>query len=140
MSVLPPSEFIKTLITTWAAANAWPISTGYVPSKEDKSITLMDTGGSPANPKWLLDYPSVQIFVRGGQGGYLAAYAAANALKDICLGVTSQNINGDRLVAINMESDILSLGNDENQRPMFSMNFTLITEPATSANTNRLPL
>ena len=43
--------------------------------ESSKVIGLIDTGGLEANPKFLLDFPSVQVMVRGERGGYVAAFA-----------------------------------------------------------------
>jgi len=140
MSDTPPSELIKSVITTYVGTTTWTIETGRMPDSPNQVVVLMDTGGEPANPKWLLDFPTVQIMVRGNVGGYLAAYALIKNLKDLCLGVNSQDIGTDRLVSVTQITDVLTLGNDDNDRPTFSLNLQLITEPGTSANTNRLAL
>ena len=106
----------------------------------DKVIVVSDTGGEPANPKWLLDFPSAQVMVRGVVGGYIAAFNEVNDVKELLLGIPSQTLNGDQWVSLTMGSDVAFIGSDDNQRPMFSLNLRLIAEPNTSPETNRLAL
>ena len=101
---------------------------------------ISDTGGVEPNPKWLLDFPSCQIMVRGNSSGYLDTFREAKAVKDILLGVDSQDINLDRLVSVTMNGDLGFIGRDEDMRPLFSMNFALIVEPQVVGNSNRSAL
>lgn len=136
----PVSEGIRSLLTTHVGISGWTLNTGIMPESPDKVIVVSDTGGLPANPKWLLDFPSAQIIVRGIVGGYIAVYNEINTLKDILLGITSLDLLGDRYVSITQGSDVAFIGSDDNQRPLFSLNLRFITEPNTSPETNRLAL
>ena len=140
-----PSEGIKDLLVaasvgTFAATSGWGIFINKEPAAPNTTITIFDTGGFTPNPKWLLDYPSVQVRVRGDKSGYVDAQTKIIQVKDVLLGLDSQDLNGDRWVAVNMQGDILSLSNDQNERPLFVVNFRLIIQPAASAETNRTAL
>jgi len=140
MSTSPPSVGAKTLLTAHVSVSGWQIEIGAMPDKPDKVIYIMDSGGRPPNPKWLLDFPSLQVVVRGSVGSYLDTYNEAKAVKDILLGAPSQDLLSDRWVSITMMGDLGFIGRDENERPMFSVNFALIIEPQSVANSNRLAL
>ncbi|PHR87487.1 MAG: hypothetical protein COA78_37070 [Blastopirellula sp.] len=142
MAEISPAEGIKVIIEAAAIASLsdWSIAIGSGLDITDRLITIKDTGGLPANPKWLLDFPAVQIIVRGQANEYSAIWAVAKTIKDICLGVTSQTISGDRYVSITIGSDIEFIERDDNQRPTFTLNLRLIIEPQTNANTNRASL
>ena len=127
-------------IGTFAGTSGWGIFIGKLPQKPETAIAVVGTGGQTANPKYLLDYPSIQVLIRGAKNGYQAAYAKALASKNTLLGLSSQTVNGDWWVQVNMIGDITPLGFDENDCPMFSVNFSLIIEPASSAGMNRTPL
>lgn len=127
-------------IGAFAAASGWSINISKEPISPNTTITIFNTAGRPPNPKWLLDYPSLNIRVRGSKGGYVNAEDKAKEVKDVLLGFDSQDINGDRWVSVTMPGDLIFIGYDENERPMFSLNFRLIVEPATSALTNRQAL
>lgn len=131
-----PCEGIKDLLVTagigiFAATSGWGIFIGQEPSTSDTTITIYPTGGNAPSPKFLLNYPSVQVRVRGAAGGYLDARAKIQAISDALLGLPSQTLNSDRWVAINQVGDITSLGPDQNNRPRLVLNFALIIEPNT---------
>lgn len=119
----------------------WQIFVGTEPPVPDKTITLFRSGGSSPNPKWLVDYPSIQVRVRGEIGGYADAYNKAQTVKDALLGLGPySHISGDVLVQVNMQGDIFPLPADETGKPIFVVNFNLRVEPASTPLTNRLPL
>ncbi len=140
-----PAEGIKDLIVTeglatFAATSGWGIFIAREPLSPDTVITVYDTGGLAPDPKWLLDYPSVQIRIRGAKGEYQAAYVKARQCRDTVLGCPSLDLNGDRWVSIVGLGDIISLGHDDNERPQFTTNFRLIIQPAVTAETKRQAL
>ncbi len=140
-----PSEDIRSVLVAAGAASAtpgaqWALHIGHLPKSPDEVIAVSDTGGLSPNPKWLLDYPVVQVLVRGKLNGYQSARTRALRIKDELLGITSLDVNGNRLVSVTMNGDIAFIGVDQNERPMFSLNFRLIIQPSASADTNRQPL
>jgi hypothetical protein len=141
-----PATAIKDLLETanvgeFAATTGWGLFVGKMPTTPDTVIACIVSGGQPSNPKYLIDYPSVQVIIRGARNnGYEDAYNKATAVKDALLGLPSQVIEGDNWVAINQIGDIATLGFDANNCPMFSVNFALIIEPASTTGTNRVTL
>jgi len=138
-----PAEGIKDLLVTagvgvFAATSGWGIFIASEPNKPDTAITINSTGGQPSNPRFLVDFPSVQVMVRGDENGYQALWTKVKAVKDALLGLPSQDLSGDRWVAINQAGNEGFLGFDDNNRPRFSLNFNLIIEPATG--THRISL
>ena len=139
------AEGMKDLLVTagvgvFAASSGWGIYIGKGPSTPDTIISIMNVGGTNPNPKWLVDFPSLQTMVRGAENGYQAAWTKATEVKDVLLGLESTDLNGDRWDSVVMLGDIASLGFDENNRVIFSLNWQLIIEPAASGLTNRDPL
>jgi len=118
----------------------WPIHVFMMPNDPDNTIVVKDTGGPGDDPRWLLDFSRLQVMVRGSQNGYQATFQKAKDIKDVLLGLPSQDLNGDRWVSVTSGGGILPLGTDEIKRPLISINFQLIIEPGTSALTNRDPL
>ena len=124
-----------------ASGDTWPIKIGRFVDKPDAQINLVDTPGRNPNPAYLLDFPTVMARVRDPKDDYATGYAKAKAVKDVLLGCPAQTmVGGDRIDGITMLSDLSLFGWDENSRPLFSINFQLYFEPATNANTNRVPL
>lgn len=135
------SEEAKKLLATHVGVSGWQIEIGNMPDSPDRIIMISDTGGQDPNPKWLLDFPTIQIMIRGAVSGYLITAREGKAVKDLILGVASFTTSeGDRWVAANMNGDLGFIGRDENMRPLFSVNFALIIEPQVVGNSNRLAL
>ena len=112
---------IKDLLVTagvgvFGATSGWGIYIGKAPVAPDSVVSILNSGGFGANPRWLLDFPSIQVMVRGDPNGYVAAQQKAQDVKDALLGLPSQDVNGDRFVSITMFGDIANLGFDENNR------------------------
>lgn len=140
MAEYPASVGARDLIAAHVVTSGWTTEVGAMPDEPNKVISINDTGGLEPNPKWLLDYPTLQVMVRGDVNGYLATFQEAKTVKDILLGLTSTDLNGDRWVSITQNSDLGFIGRDDQMRPIFSMNFALIIQPQTVADSNRLPL
>jgi hypothetical protein len=126
----------------------WHLWIGKQPGSPDRTITIYDSAGAAPNPKWLLDYPSVQLRVRGGQKDYQIAGQKILELRNRLVGKESFDAyvphgdgSRDRVVAINAIGDIALVGWDDAARPEFVMNLALIIEPSpTTSPTNREPL
>ncbi len=128
---------IKTLLVAanvgvFAATTGWSIQIGRIVDEPDTQIVIFATGGKPSEPKLAIDYPSVQVLVRGSANGYEAARQKIIDVKNALLGLPSQTVNGDRWDSVLAIGDIKSMGYDQKQRPSFVMNFSLIIEPATT--------
>lgn len=133
---------------TFAGVGDWHLWIGKEPESPDRCITIYDVPGLAPNPRWLLDYPSVQIRVRGGQNDYDTAGQKALEIRGRLLGRTSYDSFGthsdgsrDRIVQINGIGDNSFIGWDDLKRPAFVFNLSLIIEPSPTATpTNREPL
>lgn len=130
----------------FSGSGDWAVYIGKQPQSPDRCITIYDASGGPPNPRWLLDYPSVQIRIRGGQNDYLVAANKAKEVRDRLLGRESYNAFdglGDRIVMINAMGDVafVGWGKDDLVRPEFVFNLRLIIEPSpTTTPTHREPL
>ncbi len=139
-----PAEGIKDLLVaagvgTFAATTGWGIFIGREPGEIDSIITIYHTGGRDPNSKWLLDFPSIQVKIRGDRAGYQAAHAKAIDVRDALLGLPGQDINGDRWDLVVALGGVNNLGFDEKNRPMFTVNFELTIEPATGTYRQAFP-
>lgn len=135
---------LKGVASTNPLATSWPIRIGQVLETPDACIGIYDTGGTNPNTKWLLDFVHVQTLVRGAKDGYQAAYAKAQAIKDVLLGVDPQLVytspNQVWWSGITMLGDIAFLNHDLGKRPLFSVNFRILQEQPKSTLSNRDPL
>lgn len=125
------------------AVTDWNIRIDQDASTPDQMITIYNTGGHVPNPKFLIDYPSVQVRVRAtAAGGANAAFNKVQEVKDALLGIDAQDIvatPGARLAGITGIGDIVNLGPDKNNRHEFVVNFQLFIHPPAGTG-NRLPL
>ena len=134
------SEHVKSLLETHVITSGWQIEIGAMPPTPDEIIMISDTGGQEPNPKYLIDYPTVQVMVRGAVSGYLVTAREAKAVKDLCLGTDAFVHEGDRIDGIIQNGDLAFVGRDEQQRPLFVINFALFVEPQVVGNSNRVAL
>lgn len=97
---------------------------GIAPKSPDAVVVVLDTGGF--DPDAATDYkrPTIQVLVRGAKNGYQAAYVLAQAVVT-SLHALSNKSQGDSRYSAWQEGDIISVGNDENDRPILTTNFRL---------------
>lgn len=122
------------------AVGSWPIFVGRLTTEPHAQIALYDAPGEAPNPKWLLDFPYFQAIIRGAVDDYGGAYLKAKAVKDALLGMDPQVVDGDRWDGVTGLGDVNFMRYDDSSRPLFTMNFRVILEPATNALTKREPL
>jgi len=97
------------------------------PTDPDQCITLRDTGSWREPEKGLdLYYPLVQALIRGGPNQFVPTYALAETVRDTILGLSPQTINLTKYNGFWCNSDILTLGQDQQRRNLFSVNFRLM--------------
>lgn len=102
------------------------------PDKPDTVITLYDTGGEPPNPKWLLDFPSIQI--RSRAKSYATAYANIINARDILLGKDKLTVNSTKYIGFVASGDIMMMPRDDEDRNILVVNFNITREPETGDN------
>lgn len=130
-----PAEVIKDLlVTAEIGIFGTDLYVGRLPDLPDACVVCYDTGGESPNPRFLLDYPQVMVKVRGTETGYSAGWLKAKAVKDALLGLPSQDIGSERWVSLSMMGDINFLGYEDKKRPVFSLNFRIIKEPASGTH------
>lgn len=111
----------------FAGAAAWSIAVSREPENPPEAITVYDTSGGPPMPDIALRQPTIQIRVRGA--GYEAAHAKAEAVFDVLTRETTREIGGHRYIGIWATSDIGSIGRDDNERHLLTMNFRIERQP-----------
>lgn len=148
MTTSAPSEGIPVLLGPSGAnvgvlapsTSDWLLAVSIMMDKPDAQICSFDVAGQAPNPKWLLDYPCIQVIVRGKPRGYQEAFRKARDVYDVLLGLDPRTINGDRWDAITVLSPPALIGYDSIQRPSISTNYRVILEPAATSLTTREPL
>lgn len=135
-----PADVVSSLLDAASLGHVsvdstpWRIFTGREGSAPNAVITLYDTGGESRNPAWRLNYPSIQVRVRGNVDDYRGGWAKANDIVEYLLGITPQDCDGFRLDGIIMQGDITPIGYDSESRPLFTVNFKCFTEPTADSS------
>jgi len=115
-----PSEHIYDTVLSSLTLN-FPVFIGPSPGLNTSHTSIYDSG-SGANPKWLRDRYSFQIYGRYERQDYAKGYADMNAIRDALLGkdnqVTSEGV-WSNFILVNGPSFI---GMSESMS-QFSMNF-----------------
>lgn len=126
--------------TTTPTITAWALKVSQLADTPDRCIALLDSGGFTPNPKWLLDFPTVQVIVRGPKQDYSAGYSKGLEVKNALLGISPTTVSNIRIDGITMLSDLTFIQYDSKDRPLFSLNFRLIQESPVDSLTSRKDL
>jgi hypothetical protein len=95
-----------------------------LPSTPDVAVGLLDSSGGSNNDMNKDEHVfSVQIRVRGKVFGYETAYQHALAIYNLLEGYPTTDIQGTRYILIRAMGNVGFLQYDENDRPIFVMNF-----------------
>lgn len=123
-------NFIENLVPGRYSENSFPLE-----SKYDEWTAVRLTGGFPINQWTGKKQPSFQVRVRGNpdnadhnepEDTEARAYEIHQALTNL----TNVKIGNASIVKIRaMNSVPLPIGNDENNRPIYSMNFDTVVRP-----------
>lgn len=94
-------------------------------SKKENQILVMPGVGSASPLKDLYRNPSVQILVRGEKNkSHATYYQVAENISNYLSGLSENvEVNGVLYKGFDPETDIAALGEDGNERPIFSLNF-----------------
>lgn len=136
-----PAEQVANLLSASVVggSSGWLLRIGKKDESADRQIIFYDVGGGNPNPKWAVDFISIQALVRGVPDSYGETWTKAREVRDALLGIDSLTLtSGDRLVSITMMGDIAMMGYDTNSRPELSVNFRLIVEPVVTGNRDPL--
>jgi hypothetical protein len=104
----------------------WPIFEGKFPDSEDQCLMVRDTGGPRPEVKIAIDYPSVQVLVRSGKMGYMAAAEKADEVKLVLHAIDSAPAAFPDLTSCLLTGEKTFVGYDAVERPVWSVNFNCI--------------
>lgn len=136
----PSSECIDILLDANIVGEpdaAWPGFVGGLKPSPDAQVSVQDTPGQTPNPKWLVDFPTIQVLIRGAPDGYDAAWEKGLAIKNKLLGTDPIDLTASRWDGVTGLGDLMFLKNDENSRPLLAVNFRIIREPVSAPGSAR---
>jgi len=126
MNIPPPSKDIIELLL-----NENVIEKGFIGSDAinvpETFVTALDIGGQ-SNPRWLRDENQIQIRVKAQAFNYMEGWDTAQAIKDFLLGKRTIMIGDVYYVRFVSDADPYFVGYDDNNRPIFAMEFTVTRE------------
>lgn len=126
MKILELITFVKARVPGVYYPNAFPIST----TTADECSVVKLTGGFPPSQWTGKKQPSFQILVRGKAAGTAEVETRAYAIHAALMNVENVTIGAESVVIIRaMNSVPIFIGNDENNRPIYSMNFDCVVRP-----------
>jgi hypothetical protein len=124
--ILELISFIKTRVNGVYYPNAFPVSA----ATPDVCSIVKLTGGFPPSQWTGKKQPSFQILVRGEAHEPGEVEARAYAIHEALMNLRNVTVGNESVVIMRaMNSVPLCIGNDENNRPIYSMNFDCVVRP-----------
>jgi hypothetical protein len=127
LKILELISFIKTRVPGGAYyPNSFPVSK----SAPDVCAVVKLTGGFPPSQWTGKKQPSFQILVRGKANDVAEVETRAYTLHEALMNLQNVTMGNESIVIIRaMNSAPLYIGNDDNNRPIYSMNFDCVVRP-----------
>lgn len=99
-----------------------------MPESPDALVAVYETSGSAPQETmgaaaWAIDQPSLQVICRAARGDYPGARDKAVTIRGILAAVVETTLSGIHVMRISSQGSVLPMGEDENGRPMVSINF-----------------
>lgn len=143
-----PSIDIKDILVangvgTLAGSSGWSIHITKMPEFQSgitphTVIGIFDTGGQNPDAKFILDFPTLNILVRGPIGDYQSAANKQEEIKETLLGIPATVVNTTKYVGIWQVGSIIFVHWDESNRPVLSSNWRIAREEASSGHRSSL--
>lgn len=127
-----PAYGLLQIVKTAEILGAYVGAVSKLTDTPDAQVAFLDRGGKPPLASIAIDYPAVQIIVRGAPNDYNGAYTMAQAVRDALLGIPDGGINYPNLTSVTGIGHLLPLGYDEKNRPQISFSLQLIVSYETS--------
>lgn len=139
---MTPAEEIARFIAdeglgTLAGTSGWAVFYADMPERPDTAICCYDSGGpEPLDYDIELREPAVEVRVRGND--YAAVQQKFQAIFDLLVqpgGVPDTRTIGDGIyIDIGLDSDLISLGRDDNDRHRVSGNYRCNRQPVETSS------
>jgi hypothetical protein len=126
VKILELITFVKARVPGVYYPNAFPIST----TTADECSVVKLTGGFPPSQWTGKKQPSFQIIVRGKANGQAEVESRAYAIHESLMNLREVTVGSESVVVIRAVNSVpIYVGNDENNRPLYSMNFDCVVRP-----------
>lgn len=126
MKILELITFVKARVPGVYYPNAFPVST----TAADGCAVVKLTGGFPPSEWTGKKQPSFQVLVRGKANDTSECESRAYAIHEALMNLREITIGDESIVVIRAINSVpIFIGNDENNRPIYSMNFDCVVRP-----------
>lgn len=116
--------YVRSLVEFAYYPNVFP------PTADDECAVITIHAGMPQDQYTGLKYPSFQILVRGKPRDFQNTEARAYEIFEAIANKKNQQIGADSVVIIKPQGSApFFIGVDENDRPIYSMNFDTVIRP-----------
>ena len=137
----PPADLIADiLVNAGVFVDGWTFAVGRLPSGPDQVVAIIDSPGPSGFPSISLDFPGIQVMVRGAPGStsYKDTWKKMYQVRDILLGIDNAPVEFPELWGCTERGQPAPLGYDDKDRPQFSWNAQLTVGPVPTADSNRV--
>lgn len=114
-------------VSDTSSADEWAIHLGHMPDSQDQSIAILELPGDQPESNWKLDFPAFHIVVRGKPYEYDVARTKIQAIFDLIHNEDTVFPSG-YINVLGATSGPISLGQDENKRPLLAWVFNVIKD------------
>lgn len=106
---------------------------GLMPDSPDAAVVLYESPGPGVIEHFgggiSLDHITIQVSVRGARDDYPTARNLADDIRKYLAAVTEETVSGVRILRMRPEGYVNSIGRDDEDRPLFTMNFIATVVP-----------
>jgi hypothetical protein len=124
------ASYLSSLSTVTYGTLGTNLFDGVLPPSPDACVGILPYGGSPPELSWGAENPRIQVLVRGANAGastdYSDARAKANSIFRALHLAKNITVSGRLYYCIKATGSVEFLENDQNNRPLFSVNFEVI--------------
>lgn len=114
-------------IASFPPVNDWGLSVARELEKPVNTVTVYDTGGDGVDTDEVDVYrPTIQVRVRAAD--YLEGHRKARNVVSLLNRVGNISMDGGSIAAITATSGINAIGEDDNRRFLFTVNFDSLTQ------------
>lgn len=99
-----------------------------MPETPDACVAVYENAGNRpeftmGSAPWAVDRPLIQVICRGARSDYPTTRNTAEAIRALLGSVMNTTLSSVPILRIEPQGSVVPMGEDENQRPMVSVNF-----------------
>lgn len=105
-----------------------------IPETPDVCVAVYENSGNRpsftmGSAPFAIDRPLIQVICRSTRSDYPGARDKAETIRSLLGAVTEETLSGVHVMRIESQGSVIPMGEDDNQRPMVSVNFECMVRP-----------